>query len=164
MELKFHSREFHVKYSSSWNSSFLEFLEKIQVELEFHELEYFTWNSSVKKKKKKNSKPTFSITQCSKNQVLHLKLDFQKIEFQNRGIFLISFRHRAFCWKFCEKGVRAHFKVIDIPHQAYPFYNVMGCPVSYVCITYNTSCKCLKFFVTSSVVPILQDQRLSTKS
>ena len=31
----------------------LEFLEKNQVELEFHELEYFTWNSSVKKKKKK---------------------------------------------------------------------------------------------------------------
>ena len=29
----------------------LEFLEKIQVELEFHELEYFTWYSSPKKKK-----------------------------------------------------------------------------------------------------------------
>ena len=37
----------------------LEFLEKIQMELEFHELEYFTWNSSSKKK---NSKSTFAIT------------------------------------------------------------------------------------------------------
>ena len=33
----------------------LEFLEKIQVELEFHELEYFTWNLSSKKKKKNPS-------------------------------------------------------------------------------------------------------------
>ena len=31
----------------------LEFLEKIQVELKFHKLEYFTWNLSSKKKKKK---------------------------------------------------------------------------------------------------------------
>ena len=57
----------------------LKFLEKFQVELEFHELEYFTWNSSSKKKKKKkkkNSKSTFVITRCSKNRVLHLKLDF----------------------------------------------------------------------------------------
>ena len=35
----------------------LEFLEKIQVELKFHELEYFTWNLSSKKKKKKNPSP-----------------------------------------------------------------------------------------------------------
>ena len=42
-----------------------------------------------------------------------------------------------------------------------PFYNVMGCPISYVCITYNkSSCKCLIFYVASSVVPLLQYQRL----
>ena len=35
----------------------------------------------------------FDITQCFKNQVLHLELNFQKIKFQNRGISLISFRH-----------------------------------------------------------------------
>ena len=56
----------------------LEFLEKIQVELESHELEYFTWNLSSKNKNK-NSKSTFTI------------------EFQNMGIFLISFRHWTFC-------------------------------------------------------------------
>ena len=44
----------------------LEFLEKIQVELEFHELKYFTWYSSSKKK---NYKSTFTITQCSKNRI-----------------------------------------------------------------------------------------------
>ena len=37
--LEFHELEFHVKYSSSQNSSSLK---KIQVELEFHELKYFT--------------------------------------------------------------------------------------------------------------------------
>ena len=58
----------------------LEFLEKIQVELEFHELEYFAWNSSSKKKKK--IKSMFAITRFSKNRVLHLKLNFLKIEFQ----------------------------------------------------------------------------------
>ena len=41
----------------------------------FLELVYFTWNSSSKKKKKKISKSTFAITRCSKNRVLHLKLD-----------------------------------------------------------------------------------------
>ena len=46
----------------------LEFLEKIQVELEFHELKYFTWYSSSKKKKK-NYNSTLTITQCSKNRV-----------------------------------------------------------------------------------------------
>ena len=45
----------------------------------------------------------------SKNRVLHLKLDFLKNEFQNRGIFLNSFRLWAFYWKVCEKGVKAHF-------------------------------------------------------
>ena len=47
----------------------LEFLEKIQVELEFHELEYFTWNLSSKKKKKKNPRCMFAIIWCSKNRV-----------------------------------------------------------------------------------------------
>ena len=53
----------------------LEFLEKIQVELEFHELEYFIWNSSS------NfffffSKSMFAIIRCPKNRFLHLELDF----------------------------------------------------------------------------------------
>ena len=54
------------------------------LELEFHELEFFTWYSSSGNlsSKKKNSKSTFAITRCSKNQVLHLKLDFLKIKFQ----------------------------------------------------------------------------------
>ena len=52
----------------------LKLLEKIQVELEFHELEYFTWYSSSKKKK--NSKSTFTITRYFKNRVIHLELDF----------------------------------------------------------------------------------------
>ena len=62
----------------------LEFLEKIQVELEFHELKYF-----IKfPKKKKTSKSTFSIARCSKNRVLYLKLDFFKknLSFQT-GVF-----------------------------------------------------------------------------
>ena len=48
--------EFHVKYSSSWKSSFLK---KIQVELEFYEREEFTWNSSAKNKKKRFPKKNF---------------------------------------------------------------------------------------------------------
>ena len=61
------------------------------------------------KKKKKKSKSKFAITGLSKNQVLHLEFYFQKIEFQNRGIFLNSFRHKAFCQKVCEKRVKTHF-------------------------------------------------------
>ena len=37
------------------------------------------------------------------------KLDFCQIEFQNRGIFLNSFRQGAFCWKVSTKGVFCHF-------------------------------------------------------
>ena len=76
------------------------------MDLEFHELEFFEWNSSSKKKK---SKSKFAITQLSKNRVLHLKLDSLKIEFQNKGIFLNSFRHETFCWKVCEKGIKPYF-------------------------------------------------------
>ena len=73
----------------------LKFLENIQVELEFH--------------KKKISRFNFAICRLSKNRVLHLKLDFLKIKFQNKGISLNSFKHGAFCWKVCEKGVKPHF-------------------------------------------------------
>jgi len=38
-----------------------------------------------------------------------LKLDFEKIEFQNRGIFLISLGNEAKCWIFCAKGAKANF-------------------------------------------------------
>ena len=51
----------------------------------------------------------FAITQLSKNRVLHLKLEFQKIEFQNRGISLNSFKREAFYWKVCQKWVFCHF-------------------------------------------------------
>ena len=62
-----------------------------------------------KKKKKKKSKSKFAISLLSKNRVLHLKLDFLKIEFQNRKIPLNSFRHKAYCWKVYEKGIKPHF-------------------------------------------------------
>ena len=81
----------------------LEFLENIQVELEF-----FEWNSSSRIFFF-FSKFNFTITRLSKNRVLHLELDFIKIEFQNRGISLNSFRQEAFCWKVCEKGIKPHF-------------------------------------------------------
>ena len=38
-----------------------------------------------------------------------LKLDFKKIEFQNRGIFLINLGNWAKCWIFCAKGANANF-------------------------------------------------------
>ena len=38
-----------------------------------------------------------------------MKLDFIKIEFQNRGISLNSFRHETFYWKAYEKWVIANF-------------------------------------------------------
>ena len=38
-----------------------------------------------------------------------LKLDFLKMEFQNRSIFLNSFKHGAFCWKVSAEGVFCHF-------------------------------------------------------
>ena len=74
----------------------IDFLEKIQVELEFQ--------------KKKNSKSTFTITRCYKNQVCW------KIEFQNRSISLISFRQGVFCWKVCKKEVKARFG-LDTTHE-----------------------------------------------
>ena len=85
--------EFHVKYSSStW---------------------IFSRNSSTSHgtwvPKKKNSKSTFAITRFIKNRVLHLKLDFYKIKFQNRDISLISLKYEAFYWKVCEKQAKAHF-------------------------------------------------------
>ena len=87
----------------------LKFLENIQVELEF-----FEWNLS-------STiylfiyKFHFTITRLSKNRVLHLELDFLKIEFQNRGISLNSFRQEAFYWKVREKGIKPHFgRVFDV--------------------------------------------------
>ena len=60
-------------------------------------------------KKKKISKFNFPTTRLSKHRVLHLKFDFSKIEFQNKGISLNSFRHGEFCLKVCEKWVKPHF-------------------------------------------------------
>ena len=67
----------------------LEFLENIQVELEFHIFFLkvsFRYNSIVQKS---------SFT---------LKLDFLKIEFQNRDISLNSFKHGHFIQKFVRNG------------------------------------------------------------
>ena len=67
----------------------LEFLENIQVELEFHIFFFkvsFCYNSIVQKS---------SFT---------LKLDFLKIEFQNRDISLNSFKHGHFIRKFVRNG------------------------------------------------------------
>ena len=61
-------------------------LKKKIVELEFLERNSSSWNSSST-----------------------LKLDFDKIEFQNRGISLNSFRQKAFCWNFLAKEVFFHF-------------------------------------------------------
>ena len=38
-----------------------------------------------------------------------LKLDFEKIEFQNRGISLINLGNVAKYWIFCAKGANANF-------------------------------------------------------
>ena len=38
-----------------------------------------------------------------------LKLDFEKIEFQNKGIFLISLENVTKCWIFCTKWAKANF-------------------------------------------------------
>ena len=48
----------------------------------------------------------FAIAQLSKNQVLHLELNFLKIKFQNRNISLNNLRNWTFCWKVCEKGIK----------------------------------------------------------
>ena len=40
---------------------------------------------------------------------LKLKIDFEKIEFQNMGIFLISLENGAKRWFFCTKMAFAHF-------------------------------------------------------
>ena len=69
--------------------------------LEFMELEI--------QKKKKNPKSMFAITRYSKNRVIDLKLDFYKIEFQNRDVFLISLENWTKYWIFCVKGAFAHF-------------------------------------------------------
>ena len=37
------------------------------------------------------------------------KLDYGNVELQNRGIFLISLRKRAKCWKVGKKWANAHF-------------------------------------------------------
>ena len=95
----------------------LEFHLNFFKKLEFHELQYFTWSSS--------SKILFffyfsvrynSIVQKSS---FKLKLDFQKIEFQNRDIFLNSFRYWAFYYFiyifFFFKGQKPIFtRVFDI--------------------------------------------------
>ena len=41
-----------------------------------------------------------------------LKLDFEKIEFQNKSIFLISLREEAKCWIFCAKGGKDQFSPV----------------------------------------------------
>ena len=38
-----------------------------------------------------------------------LKLDFEKMEFQDRGIFLISLKKMVKCWIFCAKMAKANF-------------------------------------------------------
>ena len=74
----------------------LEFLENIQVELEFHNFFFFF----------KFSFRSNSIVQKSS---FTLKLNFLKIKFQNKGISLNSFRKEAFCWRVCEQGEKPHF-------------------------------------------------------
>ena len=51
-------------------------------------------------------------------------------------------------------------------YKAYPFYKVMGCPIRFVCITHSKcinqsthTCKCMLFYLASSIVPHLQDPK-----
>jgi len=61
------------------------------------------------KLKKKKKKIPFRYNSIVQKSSFTLKLDFLKIKFQNKGIFLNSLRYKAFCWKVCEKGVKSHF-------------------------------------------------------
>ena len=60
-----------------------------------------TWNLS--------SMLVFSRNSIFAKSSFSLKLDFLKIKFQNRGIFLNSFRQKVFYWKVSTKGVFCHF-------------------------------------------------------
>ena len=58
-------------------------------------------------------------TWFSTNQVLHWnsilrKLDFEKIEFQKRGISLFSLRKWTKCWFFCTRRAFAHFGWVSL--------------------------------------------------
>ena len=44
-----------------------------------------------------------------KEPIMTLKLNFEKIKFQNRGISLISLGKEAKCWIFYTKGAKANF-------------------------------------------------------
>ena len=103
------------------------------MELEFHEflvwnsssLKIFKWNSSSTNLSSKNLsslngtrvpkflvyffKVSFCYNLIVQKSRFTLKLDFLKIEFQNRDISLNSFRQWVFFWKFCEKWVKTHF-------------------------------------------------------
>ena len=103
------------------------------MELEFHEflvwnsssLKIFKWNSSSTNLSSKNLsslngtrvpkflfyffKVSFCYNLIVQKSRFTLKLDFLKIEFQNRDISLNSFRQWVFFWKFCEKWVKPHF-------------------------------------------------------
>ena len=69
----------------------------------------FIGNQTLKKKSWNSSfMQDFSNSIFGKSS-FSLKLDFLKIEFQNKGISLNSFKHEAFCWKFSAKGVFCHF-------------------------------------------------------
>ena len=81
--------------SSSMNSSSLLETQVPWMELEFKFHKFFSFFLMFH----------FAITRLSKNRVL-------KIEFQNRGISLNSFKHGTFCWKVCKKGVFCHFGLI----------------------------------------------------
>ena len=82
--------------------------------LKFVELDFLEWNSSSM-----NSSFTnffFIFIKVSVRYILivqkssfKLKFDFYKIKFQNKGIYLNSFRHMIFYWKVLVKGVNAHF-------------------------------------------------------
>ena len=41
--------------------------------------------------------------------------DFEKIEFQNRGISLVSLENEAKCWIFCAKWAKANFLLVNSP-------------------------------------------------
>ena len=73
------------------------------MELELHELEFHTFFFKI-------LIAPYSIFYKSS---FTLKLDFEKIEFQNRDISLISLENRAKRWFFCTKRTFAHFDLFS---------------------------------------------------
>ena len=73
--------------------------------------------SNLKKKKKMELEfhvKFFILLDFRQIEFFLLKLDFLKIEFQNKGILLDRFRIWAFCYIFWTKKANAHFGLFTL--------------------------------------------------